>query len=658
MNNKKYITVKQYAELAGCTKQYISKQITNGSIAVERGVNEKNNRMQYMIPVDSLPSAMRERILAERTKAVPTKAKKLMERLAEPKPLDTYSAAQREQIVYWLRICREWEQRRDSATSKTQARHGFITEVQGRDAQVLQNFGVSNFTDGILYRKYTAYRNNDYDGFLDKRGGYNKGKSSIDEDFWNLFLYYWLDDRHPTVTSCYDTLKMALNEFPDEFKTGMIPSEMAFRRKLRTDVDGAIKTLGRDGEKAYMDRCMPYVDRLYDGLEANDYWIGDTHTMDFITTKTDGTSGSVRLYLCSWQDARSGIMTGWYITDTLSSDTVLMALRHGIMRFGIPKAIYVDNGREYLTYDVGGHGHRTRKGEAEQLTPPPIIERMGITMTNALVRNAKAKPIERTFGTFKNQISRLVSTFCGGTVLERPESLKKHIKDGKLPIGSEMRTMVGELIDSEYNLGTYGGKVRRDNGKTRLDVWNENIKTKRVATEGDLALLLMRSARPQKVSRNGAYLTVGKEKLWYYSRDIAAFMGQRIYIRYDAAALENVRIYLAETDEYIATVPMAKELMLLFGAEDKDAIAGAMDIQRGVKKEDVKRLRAIRENVPVTLRIDMLDYRIRRAHERPFAEMINNNVPVEIVRAGENPYYKNKNDSGVIIDIHKMISGL
>ena len=71
----------------------------------------------------------------------------------------------------------------------------------------------------------------------------------------------------------------------------------------------------------------------------------------------------------------------------------------------------------------------------------------------------------------------------------------------------------------------------------------------------------------------------------------------------------------------------------------------------------MRRLKAIRENVPENLRIDMLDYRIRRAHERPFAEMINNNVPVEIVRAGEDPYHKEQRE-GVVIDIHKMVKGL
>jgi len=51
-------------------------------------------------------------------------------------------------------------------------------------------------------------------------------------------------------------------------------------------------------------------------------------------------------------------------------------------------------------------------------------------MVNALPKNADAKPIERMFLTLKNQFSRIVETFCGGTVVERKESLKYLLKNG------------------------------------------------------------------------------------------------------------------------------------------------------------------------------------------------------------------------------------
>ena len=37
---------------------------------------------------------------------------------------------------------------------------------------------------------------------------------------------------------------------------------------------------------------------------------------------------------------------------------------------------------------------------------------LGIEMHNAIVRNAKAKPIERTFYTFKEHFSKAIETFC------------------------------------------------------------------------------------------------------------------------------------------------------------------------------------------------------------------------------------------------------
>lgn len=46
-------------------------------------------------------------------------------------------------------------------------------------------------------------------------------------------------------------------------------------------------------------------------------------------------------------------------------------------------------------------------------------------MTNAIVRNAKAKIIERRFRDVKDRLSRLFPTYTGGNVVERPERLKR-----------------------------------------------------------------------------------------------------------------------------------------------------------------------------------------------------------------------------------------
>ena len=124
------------------------------------------------------------------------------------------------------------------------------------------------------------------------------------------------------------------------------------------------------------DRCSPYIERLYDNLHANDVWIADNHTLDIQSSSEDGKTH--RLYITAFQDAKSGVLVGWNVTESLNSQSTILALRHGIMRFGIPKMVYFDNGREFLNHDIGGNGHRTHKKSENDIPTPTILKRLGI----------------------------------------------------------------------------------------------------------------------------------------------------------------------------------------------------------------------------------------------------------------------------------------
>lgn len=175
----------------------------------------------------------------------------------------------------------------------------------------------------------------------------------------------------------------------------------------------------REGEKAFKDRCMPYVGRLYDLLNANDLWVADNHTLDVQSINGDGKMH--RLHYTTFLDMKSGAVVGGNITDNPCAASTILALRNGILKFGIPKAVLFDNGSEFLTYDVGGRGHRTRKNSPD--TPPTILQYLGIEMHNALVRNAKAKPIERFYGTLKNQFSREFTGFCAHLAIKKSSAM-------------------------------------------------------------------------------------------------------------------------------------------------------------------------------------------------------------------------------------------
>ena len=280
---------------------------------------------------------------------------------------------------------------------------------------------------------------------IDKRGKAKKGYTKIDEHVWQVFLSFLLDQAKHPLRKCYQYTQLYIqNTAPELYED--IPAYCTFTRHVKADIPDAILTLGRDGDKAFDDRCAPYIRRTYDNMDSNDYWIGDNHTIDVIVGDGEKT---FRLYLTAFMDARSGIMTCIYITDTPSSQASIYSLRRGIKKYGIPKNVYLDNGREFLTFDFGGSGHRKKKKDEDKFTPPPILERLGINMVNALVRNAKAKIIERRFLDFKNSISRLFATYTGGNVVEKPEILKVELKNGNIPEKEAFIQEIEDLIETE-----------------------------------------------------------------------------------------------------------------------------------------------------------------------------------------------------------------
>ena len=175
----------------------------------------------------------------------------------------------------------------------------------------------------ILYRKYAAYKQDDYDGILGIRGGWNKGRSSIPPELWNVYLYYWLDDNQPTAAQSYLNTVEWCRDFRPELLDS-IPSDRAFRYRVARDVDDYIKCMAREGQKACHDRYAPYIVRWYDDLNANDCWIADNHTID--VQSIDDKDKQHRLYLTGFLDAKSGVLVGYNITDTPSSQSTICLL--------------------------------------------------------------------------------------------------------------------------------------------------------------------------------------------------------------------------------------------------------------------------------------------------------------------------------------------
>ena len=556
------LSTQEVARLYGKHESTIRRWAKSGKIQAVSFLNEFNSP-EYLFPLDVLDTSIQEKYFAQLKASIPASSADILPKRKASRPLDHYTAEEQREIAWWMKTVDDWQRYRSKYPgSKAEADDRFIALCAKTDPE-------HEFSIDTLYRRWKSIKQNDLDGLIDKRGKWKKGKSDIQPEAWDAFLYFYLQEAQHPMMKCYEYMKLLLREdHPD--LVADIPSYTTFTRRVKSDIPEAVEVLGREGQKAFRDRCAPYIRRTYESMASNEWWIADNHTFDVITQGDNGQRH--RLHLTAFFDARSGIFTGCYVTLNPSSQATLIALRKGILKYGIPENIYVDNGSEFLTFDIGGRGHRKRKPKdgQERFEPPPVFERLGIKMTNALVRNAKAKIIERRFRDVKDHLSRLFDTYTGGNVLEKPERLKGVLKNGEIPLDSTFTEAVEELLDWYFNQQPYGGEVIADRGKPRQQVYNENLYTKRVAGAEDLSLMLMRSARPQKVTRRGVHLDIAGQRLDYWNDDMLMnLLGKQVYFRYDPDDLSEVRVYDLE-DRYIMTVPVDNTAVLTYGASRED----------------------------------------------------------------------------------------
>lgn len=567
-----YLSVDEYAKLRGCTNYYVIKLIQKGNVRAEKVQSSKgggNGGMSYQIPLPSI-----EPKYIAKYKRIQKQKEKEKFNIEENKVIkldyENISAEDRKEIELWKEVLNNWRTFRYSDPS---------ISMEKADERFVQFASITYPTLKItqkrtLYRKWKSLNENGEASLIDKRGRHSHHKKALADIVWDIFEQFYLDQNQRTVAQCIRLTETHLikNEMTDYLP---LPSTSTFIRKIEM-LPVAILKYYRLGDKAFYDQCMPYIKRKYDDLMSNDIWVTDNHTFDIIIAKDEN---PVRVYLTAFLDVRSRKFVGWYVTDAPCSDATVYALRRGIERYGIPKMIYSDNGREFLTHDIGGRGFR-KSAKTDEHEPKTILQRLNIDFRTALVRNAKAKIIERQFLDVKETFSKMFEAYTGGNVLERPERLKHIVKNvDNLVVLEDFREFVDTYIENIINKTC--SKAEGMFGKCPDEVFSNNLIEMRTATEDELNLMLLRSSRMQKVKRNGVVFKIYDKEIWYGNDEVLInHIGDSVYFRYNPDDLSTVRIYDAE-DKLLCIGKQRQELSYF---ATKDEVAKAMKETRAIAK--------------------------------------------------------------------------
>ena len=277
---------------------------------------------------------------------------------------------------------------------------------------------VGTISIGTLHRWVKAYENYGTKGLLPQRktnqlGEYN---SKLNDEMKKVFLTYLL---HPNKFSIGKSISLTKHILE---KRGYedIPCNLTFRRFAEhfKKQNYSKWVIMREGEKAYHDKVEPYIERDISKLEVGDVLIADGHVLNFQVINPF-TGRPTRATLVGFLDWKSTALVGYEIMMTENTQSIASALRNAILNLGvIPKVVYQDNGKafkakyfQHVDFDESGFNG--------------VYANLGIKSVFAKPYNARAKVIERFFKEFQEEFEKMMISYCGSSIENKPAWMKR-----------------------------------------------------------------------------------------------------------------------------------------------------------------------------------------------------------------------------------------
>ena len=485
-----WITVKETAKLLNITHQAVRKRVGNGKLEYKyiNGIGGNSGRVLQIL-LESLPQEIQDKY-----NGIEKKSKLLIEQ---------YSLLQIKEAEYKASIVEAFRKSELSAEK-------FIKKFNDENSE--------SFSIRQLYSWNKKYIQGKIETLIDTRGGDNKGTSSISEEAWEFFYSLYMTFQRRSVKWCYYKTKL---KFPD------VPSLRSFERKVKKIPEYAILRY-RVGTKAFND-ALPHMERSRTGVMSNDIWCSDHHRIDVFVRNSTG--HVIRPWLTVFTDIRSTKIMSFIVREADPNATVVKkCLRLGIEKFGVPKEILTDNGKDYKARDLSLE------------YPLSVMNVLGIGKITATPYHGQAKPVERFFRTLEERFGKMFYSYAGSDAKKRPEHMAKTIKrleeDPNIPSMDFYIEQLEKWIEEYNNTPHYGEGM---DGQTPNRVYIQNLE-KRVEVKDRNALkLLCGKTVTRTVDRNG--VRIFSQTYSNYDGCLVSYYGKKVMVTYDPDNIDSVFIF-------------------------------------------------------------------------------------------------------------------
>lgn len=487
-------------------------------------------------------------------------------------------------VAAWRTFCHHKPGQRINKTELTSA---FLLAYNSNQLAIGAYEIIGRVQKSSLYNWDASLRasGDDYHALCDRRGKWDKGGpkglGQLSPETQRIFLSMWLTPNQPSVQLAYTGLETLLGDLNQEPPS--LASIYRFAKRYEETCHDVVVMM-REGEKALNDKVLPYIRRDRNLLKVGDCLFADGHTLNFECEHPE-TGKPFRPTLLLWFDWKSGMPVGWEFMPTENIITVASALRMAIRRLGqIPRVVYLDNGKAF-------------KAKYFTETNPDLnllsglYARLGIATQFATPYRGQVKTIERFFGTMNEQFSRLMPSYCGRDIADKPAwrrrnekfHRKRHERQDYVPTLAEAANLFAAYVE------WFGHQPHPDEKK----LTGQEIFEAGRGPGVDLADLDREFLWSREVSPDRCGFVLAKTR---YVSDILMGLKQKVIVRFAWSDLSEVYLFDQQGRSLGVARPQEKvhPLASKFGTEHDQAIVAEANRRRNaLKKATLQEVRTL-----------------------------------------------------------------
>lgn len=361
------------------------------------------------------------------------------------------------------------------------------------------------------------------------------------------------------------------------------------------------------GIRDYKNRRMLKGVRDTTSLQVMEIVQGDEHTFDcWVAYKNpNGKVSAVKPKLVAWIDTRSRAILG----DVICKDANSKILKRSLLKMlysevgGVPKYLYIDNGKDYTAETMTGRKRNDRGGERHSVLPNGTDDvfdaefddkARGFYKSIGIVDDHRAMPyepwskgqIERFFGGVCSRFTKWMTSYTGTltgskTIAKIDKDIRKMLENGQLLTMEEFFALWSQWLEEKYMNHIHSAlKKAGEEYKTPKALFMNGDRYFKPVPPKAQATMLMLENRQVRVYNTGIRMFNN----YYRSVELANYIDRYVNVKYDPEDITG--IYVFNDKQELICEAQCQELLQIAPQVHQEALKKHIKMQKQQLKHD------------------------------------------------------------------------